>query len=395
MFSNNDAKIEKEVLLLAFGIKGMEECSSNCLGVAEEPRYYGSTGGPHNIILRIESNCWGIDDEPCYYGSTKVPRNIILEVKSRRLKWDDGVKKVYGFSCYHDDDRVTEEVLDNGLNITTILYSGRKPAVSLSLFQSPNKFTVEELRIIEKSLNKNFDTVEKLMGLILSSLTIDDLKNATARELVFDPMSLCALAYHYENQSNVKVNNIIVKPYRKRLLLAAEKCDLNEIKAIFDEIKNKKIPIDINSIRNSRGETLLMLASGGIRENIYSSKDEKANGWQTFFNKTEESVADEKSYKCVELLLNLGADPLLSSNDGRTALMQAANFGHRSVVSLLINNVAADKREAYIKQPDNVGSTAYTYAGQLGQFWQVHQAINGILDDKIKEVVGRRCLRSC
>ncbi len=127
-------------------------------------------------------------------------------------------------------------------------------------------------------------------------------------------------------------------------------------------MKKEDINLDLNLVRNSRNETLLMLAASGTRR-----------------------IHNGQSYETVALLLKNDADPLLTSNDGRTALMEAANFCRASVVKLLIDSVSPDRQVAYINQKDDAGITAKQYAGQLGHFTTKHEQINKVLDEFIQQ----------
>lgn len=161
-------------------------------------------------------------------------------------------------------------------------------------------------------------------------------------------------AWDFEKIIKEKDSEQVIK-IKNDLLSAADQCDLAKVKELLLVVKENKI--DINTIRNSRNETLLMLAASGTRK-----------------------IPDGQSHETVKLLLAHGADPLAISRDKRTALMEASNFGRLSVVTLLIENVPLSQKLTYINQPDDVGSTARTYAKMHG-----HDKVITTLTEKTEE----------
>lgn len=178
--------------------------------------------------------------------------------------------------------------------------------------------------------------------------------------------------------------NKLTEQYCQKLLSAAEQCKKQQLENILAEMKKDNIAIDINTVKNSRGETLLMLAASGTRETEYPKPKGMPNAKFSAFTDTKPVDTDQKADETVALLLNLRADPLIASNDGRTPLMQAANFGHAGVVHQLIAAVPADKQMAYILQVDDTGKlSAREYAGQLGHYYSVRHHIHEELDKEL------------
>lgn len=121
-----------------------------------------------------------------------------------------------------------------------------------------------------------------------------------------------------------------LKALEASLRRAADYCNLQELKDCIEKATKEKIAVNLNTIRNDRGETLLMLASSG------HSRD----------------IPEAASSETVKYLLEQKVDVFEKSNDGRTALMEAACYGRTAVAKLLIHSLPIDRRIEFINTKD-------------------------------------------
>ncbi len=213
-----------------------------------------------------------------------------------------------------------------------------------------------EIKIIESRL-----IVQTELGRSFFN-TLDDFVVLLKKSELINEDFKCVTSAHKSKEKlffEIPLNQIPpIEKAKQAMLDVVANCDVDGTKNALNALEG----INFNEIRNTKGETLLMLAASGNR-----------------------NTPHEQSYEVVKLLLNAGVDPLSTSNDRRTALMDAANFGRTSVVNLLLDSVPPEKRIDYINQSDNVGSTAKSYAGQSGHFIDVHKQIGKVLEERIEQ----------
>lgn len=132
---------------------------------------------------------------------------------------------------------------------------------------------------------------------------------------------------------------------RNELLAAAECADAKAVQILSEQCRQASyilnLDFNLNPIKNTRGETLLMLAAGGDMRHL---------------------AKEESACMTVEFLLNHGADPEAKSNIGRTALMDAAMANRSNVARLLVSRLPLERRVEYVNRADDMGETAQLIA---------------------------------
>ncbi len=132
----------------------------------------------------------------------------------------------------------------------------------------------------------------------------------------------------------------IDKKLQADLEKSAETCDLKLLEECLSKVEFKSIAV--NS-RNSRRESLLMLAAGSRK-------------------------SDAESLSFVKFLVFAGAVVMVQSNDLRTALMCAAQRGHVSVIRFLAQRVS----RSHFLLEDDIGQTAAKYYEKAtGSKWDI------------------------
>lgn len=147
-----------------------------------------------------------------------------------------------------------------------------------------------------------------------------------------------------ESKSNEGRKNEIISELKKLAVDAAEACDVVQLRDVITRSKsNQQIPFNLDEIRNSRGETLLMCVAG-----------------------SNASIPEMKVCEAVLFLLEQGVDVFGKSGGGRTALMEAASFGRTKVAKLLVNSLSFEKCVAFITMKDELNADAISYARLRG-----------------------------
>lgn len=131
------------------------------------------------------------------------------------------------------------------------------------------------------------------------------------------------------------------------LMIACRKGNLSVFKELIIEFKLANGTLDMNAV-NNEGKTALLLAA------------ENGNG------------------ECVSGLANHGANPDLRDKDGRTALIIAVQGRHTDCVASLLKN------GANMLLKDNTGKSAFDYARETDQ-----PQVLAALDEKKKEFVAK------
>jgi ankyrin repeat protein len=118
-------------------------------------------------------------------------------------------------------------------------------------------------------------------------------------------------------------------------------------------------------IKTANGDTALT-AAGGI-------------GWVegvTYERSPEENV------EALRMLLDLGLDPNVGNNEGRTALMGAALKGRNAAIQLLVDRGARlDQRDRGSRDTDKLGSAA------AGHTWQALDYAEGLVRPGVQGVL--------
>ncbi|NHN34385.1 ankyrin repeat domain-containing protein [Paenibacillus agricola] len=135
------------------------------------------------------------------------------------------------------------------------------------------------------------------------------------------------------------------------IIRASQSPNLETVKCLLDMGCDIQGALKAFIIRR-RYEALQLLLEYGANPNEVCSK----SGGTPF-----QFAACEGDLRIIKLLLQYGADPHVTGNDGETALMCAAEFGHGSVIDILLS------QQVDLSLCDVEGKTAVDYAQKQGQ----------------------------